>query len=201
VEHIFYFVKVEIPDHYINDQERENAPGRVDEQKRLLAQTFFYGGEGGIRISSPQWGRVDEQKRLLTQTFFLWRGGRDSNPRPRFKPRHSLSRRAQSATLAPPQGFTIFDCRLSIFWSGGPIKNRQSEIVNRGGGSGIRTHGSLRYDGFQDRYLQPLGHPSEPKDFTISSSRCEAIAHIRDKVGIIHALWKRSTISGPKAAK
>ncbi len=41
------------------------------------------------------------------------------------------------------------------------------------GGSGIRTHGGLRHDGFQDRYLQPLGHPSEPKDFTISSYHCE----------------------------
>ena len=32
-----------------------------------------------------------------------------------------------------------------------------------GGGSEIRTHGSLtRVTGFQDRLLKPLGHPSEP---------------------------------------
>ena len=35
---------------------------------------------------------------------FKERGGRDSNPRSSL-PRHSLSRRAQSATLAPPQFF------------------------------------------------------------------------------------------------
>jgi hypothetical protein len=29
-----------------------------------------------------------------------------------------------------------------------------------GGGSGIRTHGSLRIAGFQDRCFKPLSHPS-----------------------------------------
>ncbi len=29
-----------------------------------------------------------------------------------------------------------------------------------GGESGIRTHGELPHAGFQDRYLQPLGHLS-----------------------------------------
>ncbi len=66
------------------------------------------------------------------------------NPRSRFKPRHSLSRRAQSATLAPPH-INMWD--------------------NHSGGSGIRTHGGLHHDGFQDRYLQPLGHPSERRQF------------------------------------
>ena len=31
-----------------------------------------------------------------------------------------------------------------------------------GGGSGIRTHGSLRISGFQDRCNKPLYHPSNP---------------------------------------
>ena len=30
-----------------------------------------------------------------------------------------------------------------------------------GGGSRIRTHGALTLNGFQDRRLQPLGHPSD----------------------------------------
>ena len=30
-----------------------------------------------------------------------------------------------------------------------------------GGGSRIRTHGALTLNGFQDRRLQPLGHPSK----------------------------------------
>jgi hypothetical protein len=32
-----------------------------------------------------------------------------------------------------------------------------------GGGGEIRTHGRLPYNDFQDRRLQPLGHPSEDK--------------------------------------
>ena len=44
----------------------------------------------------------------------------------------------------------------------------KSLLINRksrggagiGGGSRIRTHGTSRHNGFQDRRLQPLGHPS-----------------------------------------
>ena len=31
---------------------------------------------------------------------------------------------------------------------------------NDGGGGGIRTHGTCTLNGFQDRLLKPLGHPS-----------------------------------------
>ncbi len=51
---------------------------------------------------------------------------------------HSLSRRAPSASRSP----------LRIF---------------NGGGSRIRTHGAFRHNGFQDRRLQPLGHPSKKR--------------------------------------
>lgn len=34
-------------------------------------------------------------------------------------------------------------------------------LSGAGGGDRIRTCGDFRHDGFQDRYLQPLGHPSE----------------------------------------
>jgi hypothetical protein len=30
-----------------------------------------------------------------------------------------------------------------------------------GGGSGIRTHGALRHNGFRDRPIRPLSHPSK----------------------------------------
>ncbi len=39
-----------------------------------------------------------------------------------------------------------------------------------GGGSRIRTHGTSRHNGFQDRRLQPLGHPSSHN----ISKTCEA---------------------------
>lgn len=39
---------------------------------------------------------------MLALIIYPQRGGRDSNPRLRLKPQHSLSRRAQSASLAPP---------------------------------------------------------------------------------------------------
>jgi hypothetical protein len=35
-----------------------------------------------------------------------------------------------------------------------------SGVEHPGGGSRIRTHGSSRFNGFQDRCLKPLGHPS-----------------------------------------
>ena len=34
-----------------------------------------------------------------------------------------------------------------------------------GGGSRIRTHGALTLNGFQDRRLKPLGHPSDLEAF------------------------------------
>ena len=89
------------------------------------------------------------KKRALRRVF-QWRGGRDSNPRLRFKPQHSLSRRAQSATLAPPQ------MRLFYF----------TRFI-RSGGSGIRTHVGVTQTCFQDMRLRPLGHPSRRGDFTM----------------------------------
>lgn len=38
------------------------------------------------------------------------------------------------------------------------IKKRRSVFIS--GGSGIRTHGTLRHSGFQDRCIRPLCHPS-----------------------------------------
>ncbi len=40
----------------------------------------------------------------------------------------------------------------------GPEK--RSSSVLHGGGSGIRTHGALRHNGFRDRPIRPLSHPS-----------------------------------------
>ena len=50
--------------------------------------------------------------------------------------------------------------------AGGPIRPLWHPPVVmlkhcKGGGSGIRTHGNaVRYVGFQDQCLKPLGHPS-----------------------------------------
>ena len=41
-----------------------------------------------------------------------------------------------------------------------------------GGESGIRTHGDLRLAGFQDRFLQPLGHLSVSGKDTRLSDAC-----------------------------
>ncbi len=61
-------------------------------------------------------------------------------PSRRFYPAYSLSRGAPSATWVLPQIYINFR--------------------KIGGESGIRTHGDLRLAGFQDRFLQPLGHLS-----------------------------------------
>ena len=50
-----------------------------------------------------------------------------------------------------------------------------------GGESGIRTHGTLPHAGFQDRYLQPLGHLSK----TLSTiPQVKLFCHGVDKRGL-----------------
>ena len=58
---------------------------------------------------------------------------------------------------------------ISIFGAGGQfslsLTHGTSVYLGRfpritGGSGGIRTHGTLRYDGFQDRCLKPLSHTS-----------------------------------------
>ena len=45
--------------------------------------------------------------------------------------------------------------------SGGDIrKNKKMRREENGGGGGIRTPGTLRHAGFQDRFFKPLRHPS-----------------------------------------
>lgn len=61
---------------------------------------------------------------------------------------------------------------ISIFGAGGQfslsLTHGTSVYLGRfpritGGSGGIRTHGTLRYDGFQDRCLKPLSHTSRNK--------------------------------------
>ncbi len=55
--------------------------------------------------------------------------------------------------------------RVSVLGGGLRLRNPTWILVvwlfkNLGGGGEIRTHGTLRYDGFQDRCVRPLCHPS-----------------------------------------
>ena len=68
-----------------------------------------------------------------------WRGRRDLNPRAGFIQPTPLA----GEPLRP----------LGYF-------RRSMVFYKIGGESGIRTHGDLRLAGFQDRFLQPLGHLS-----------------------------------------
>ncbi len=123
------------------------ARGRI--KKAHPTANFSPAGQGGGRIAPPHRGPADEQKSLRKGRLFLQRRGRDSNPRPSL-PRHSLSRRAHSATLAPPQ-YEILN----------PPRRTSC------GGRGIRTHGELPHTCFQDRRLKPLGHPSGFRKFRV----------------------------------
>ena len=73
--------------------------------------------------------------------FGIWRRRRDLNPRDGFPP-YSLSRGAPSAT------WVLLHAKYRI------------HLKKCGGESGIRTHGCFHIAGFQDRFLQPLGHLS-----------------------------------------
>ena len=123
----------------------------------------FWSGKGGTRISSPKWGRVAETKtRPGRRVFQAGRAGFE--PAAEVLPPHSLSRRAQSASLAPSH-FCV-------------LRNEFRVMDDLGGGSGIRTHVGVTLTCFQDMRLKPLGHPSldwnsfrsgvSASDFTIS---------------------------------
>jgi putative SOS response-associated peptidase YedK len=60
-----------------------------------------------------------------------------------------------------PFAIGMKDDRPFVFaglWEG--WKDPATEECESGGGSGIRTHGSFRISGFQDRCNKPLYHPS-----------------------------------------
>ena len=79
------------------------------------------------------------RKRSIQAFPVTWRGRRDLNPRAGF---------IQPTPLAgePLRPLGYF-CKSNMKLKGG-------------GESGIRTHGRLHVAGFQDRFLQPLGHLS-----------------------------------------
>lgn len=95
--------------------------------------------KGGLKSQDRGFGQIQENGVLHSTPTVYWRRARDSNPRDSFITVYSLSRRAPSTYSASS-----------------PRKYSQT-----GGGSGIRTHGTgKRPNGFQDRLLKPLGHPS-----------------------------------------
>ena len=72
--------------------------------------------------------------------FLFWRRRRDLNPRAGY-PTYSLSRGAPS-----PLGYF---CMVNLILQ--YIIRSLNPSLTFGGESGIRTHGALRHDGFQDR--------------------------------------------------
>ncbi len=121
-----------------------------------------YGG-GGIRSSSRTSCPL-RQPRLILLPAPSWRlflaplgEGLGSNP-------------SSSGTLKPQ---TLVKNRyggggirtLDTLWgynslAGSPIRPLSHPSNKFLGAGGIRTHGTLRYNGFQDRLLKPLGHRS-----------------------------------------
>ncbi len=85
---------------------------------------------------------MEKIKKIALQGFRMKNGGERGirTLGGAFTP-HSLSRRAPSASSAISPKMIVF--------------------LGKSGGSRIRTHGALTLNGFQDRRLQPLGHPSK----------------------------------------
>ena len=97
---------------------------------------------------------------LLTERVFFLAGRTGFEPATGFT-QHSLSRRAHSATLAPPR-FWFEGSRLA---DAQRVLNEPSNIwifyhATHSGGSGIRTHVGVTQTCFKDMRLRPLGHPS-----------------------------------------
>ena len=81
-------------------------------------EIFVSGGEGGIRISSPQWGRVNPNAKRPTNGAFFWRRGRDSNIIPSMgtrEPKHKTPHK-RGVLLAERAGFEPANlCGLHAF--------------------------------------------------------------------------------------
>ena len=84
----------------------------------------------------------------------IWRRDRDSNPRYTFTAYTRLAGERLQPTRPSlrESACAVASIHCPIAKSGG--------VGFAGGGSRIRTHGPCRDNGFQDRLLQPLGHPS-----------------------------------------
>src|SRR5436189_5462065 len=79
-----------------------------------------------------------------------------AQPKSRATYRPLLVKLAERRGFEPPDRFYPIN-RLA----GGCLQPARPPLRTiAGGGSRIRTHGALRLSGFQDRRLQPLGHPS-----------------------------------------
>ena len=113
-----------------------------------------------MRISSLLRRRatsVKQKNTLLAERVFLWRGGRDSNPRPGYPGTHLAGEPIQPLWHLPV--FRFEDLRFAPV-----LINLQtfqhSNMQPHSGGSGIRTHVGVTQTCFQDMRLEPLGHPS-----------------------------------------
>ena len=134
---IIHLVNCEIS-HFVRC-EMKFANIRVSEYFTFAEQIFH-----SVAISLAQRENFTEKRRLLSQSsFFLAEKERFELSR-RLNPTYTLSRGASSANL-----------------STSPYSRTEYSVMQNGGESGIRTHGSLtRVTGFQDRLLKPLGHLS-----------------------------------------
>ena len=48
-----------------------------------------------------------------------------------------------------------------------PLSHLSKRDLNNDGGSRIRTHGTSRHNGFQDRRFRPLSHPTKQDEFIL----------------------------------
>ena len=83
------------------DEKKEEKP--KSKEKRALAERVFpMAGRAGFEYHLPSGGPRPKEKRALAERVFSMAGRAGFEPATEL-PRHSLSRRAHSAALAPPQ--------------------------------------------------------------------------------------------------
>jgi hypothetical protein len=146
-------------------------------------------GKGFVKSSQWQWQSKTKHAHKLS--VFLVAGRTGFEPATGFT-QHSLSRRAHSATLAPPrvqfEGSKLAEAQQ--------VLNEPSNILifyhaTHSGGSGIRTHVGVTQTCFQDMRLRPLGHPSKDSRFYSKGGRHFTIkkTRIEDRIYPIDAKW------------
>ena len=106
---------------------------------------------------------------------------RARRPCPRRRRRCHSSRRADSWPCRRSRSCTVLASgRCSLVGGRYGVQRRTPSVSrigvrpdrrDRGGGSGIRTHGDLRLNGFQDRPVRPLRHPSSERGAGYATAR------------------------------
>ena len=171
-------------------QKRTTAFEAAAFNRSAISPHNFSGGKIMFNIPITRCSALRDPVPSLLSAFILstgeykWRRERDSNPRYTFwaytrlageclQPLGHLSTKRQTWPAGPSHTKYPDRSQRSIFFGTRIRPKKRVDALISGGGGGIRTPGGSPHNGFQDRRLKPLGHPSMKHPCTISQRECQ----------------------------